>query len=145
MQVRYTRLFTDQGGASRFENKESQLQLGFAAPPAEPLYLGPLTPAVEAFWMGAPATWKGDKPHPAPRRMVFVTVQGEYQIEASGETAPRKQQRQQRAGEARAHDVDVRARGQPHPPACSVFVPQLKMYCWPVGSYRNVTPASAAI
>ena len=36
--------------------------------------------------MGAPATWKGDKPHPAPRRMVFVTVQGEYQIEASGET-----------------------------------------------------------
>jgi hypothetical protein len=85
MHVRYTRLFTDPSGASRFENKESQLQLGFAAPPAEPLYSGPLTPALEAFWMGAPPTWKGEKPHPAPRRMVFVTVEGEYQIDASGE------------------------------------------------------------
>jgi hypothetical protein len=79
MQVHYTRLFTDSQGASRFEDQESELQLGFAAPPAEPLYSAQFTPAVEAFWMGAPATWKGDKPHPAPRRMVFVTVQGEYQ------------------------------------------------------------------
>jgi hypothetical protein len=85
MQVHYTRLFTDSQGASRFEDQESQLQLGFAAPPAEPLYSAQFTPAVEAFWMGAPPTWKGDKPHPAPRRMAFVTVQGEYQIEASGE------------------------------------------------------------
>ena len=27
-----------------------------------------------------------DSPHPSPRRMIFVTVQGEYQITASGET-----------------------------------------------------------
>ena len=27
--------------------------------------------------------WKGGAPHPAPRRMIFVTVQGEYQIEAT--------------------------------------------------------------
>ena len=86
MQAQYTRLFTDSQGASRFEDQESQLQLGFAVPPAEPLYSAQFTPAVGASWMGAPATWKGDKPHPAPRRMVFVTVQGEYQIEASGET-----------------------------------------------------------
>ena len=85
MQVHYTRLFTDAQGASRFEDQHSQLKLGFAAPPAEPLYSAQLTPAVEVFWMGAPTTWKGEMPHPAPRRMVFVTVQGEYQIEASGE------------------------------------------------------------
>lgn len=37
--------------------------------------------------MGAVPTWKGDVPHPAPRRMAFVTVQGEYQITATdGET-----------------------------------------------------------
>jgi hypothetical protein len=87
MQVRYTRLFADSQGASRFEDQESQLQLGFAAPPAEPLYSAQFTPAVEVFWMGAVPAWKGDIPHPAPRRMAFVTVQGEYQITASnGET-----------------------------------------------------------
>jgi hypothetical protein len=37
--------------------------------------------------MGATPAWKGDIPHPAPRRMAFVTVRGEYQITASsGET-----------------------------------------------------------
>jgi hypothetical protein len=87
MQVRYTRLFTDPEGESRFEDQSSQLQLGFAAPPAAPLYSAKFSPAVESFWMGAVPTWKGDIPHPAPRRMAFVTVQGEYQIEAStGET-----------------------------------------------------------
>jgi hypothetical protein len=87
MKVHYTRLFANSQGASSFEDKEAELKLGFAAPPAEPLYTAQFSPAEGTFWLGAPPTWKGDAPHPAPRRMVFITVQGEYQIEATdGET-----------------------------------------------------------
>jgi hypothetical protein len=32
------------------------------------------------FWVGAPTDWKGGEPHPAPRRMIFVTVQGEFEV-----------------------------------------------------------------
>ncbi|RWD86675.1 hypothetical protein [Mesorhizobium sp.] len=87
MRMRYSRIFADSDGGSRFVDVETELELGFAAPPAEPLYAAKLSPASEAFWMGAVPTWKGDVPHTAPRRMAFVTVLGEYQITAtSGET-----------------------------------------------------------
>ena len=87
MQVHYSRLFANPDGASCFETLTSELKPGFAAPPAEPLYAAQLMPAVDAFWMGASPAWKGEVPHSAPRRMIFVTVQGEYQITAtSGET-----------------------------------------------------------
>jgi hypothetical protein len=87
MQMRYERLYSKPDGSCSVEDQESELQVGFAAPSAEPLYTAKLSPAVEAFWMGALPTWKGDVPHPAPRRMIFVTVQGEYEITASdGET-----------------------------------------------------------
>jgi hypothetical protein len=87
MRVRYSRLFANPDGSSSFDDQETELAVGFAAPPAEPLYTAKLSPALESFWMGAVPSWKGDIPHPAPRRMAFVTVQGEYQITASsGET-----------------------------------------------------------
>jgi len=87
MKVHYTRLFANSHGASCFEDQETELAIGFAAPPAEPLYSAQFLPAEGTFWLGAPPTWKGDAPHPAPRRMIFVTVQGEYQIMATdGET-----------------------------------------------------------
>src|SRR5262245_6666887 len=83
MRMRYSRLFADSKGASCFDDREAELEVGFAAPPAEPLYAAKFSSAVDAFWMGATPTWKGDIPHPAPRRMAFVTVQGEYQITAT--------------------------------------------------------------
>jgi hypothetical protein len=87
MRVSYSRLFAKPDGASCFDSHETELEIGFAAPPAEPLYAAKLSPAVDAFWMGATPEWRGEAPHPAPRRMAFVTVQGEYQITASnGET-----------------------------------------------------------
>ena len=87
MRMRYSRLFADSEGASCFDDQQAELEVGFAAPPAEPLYAAKFSPAVDAFWMGTVPTWKGDIPHPAPRRMAFVTVQGEYQITATnGET-----------------------------------------------------------
>jgi hypothetical protein len=89
MHARYTRLFTDSNGTSRFEDAGIPLEPGFAVPPAEPLYSAEFSPAAAAFWVGAPAAWKGDAPHPAPRRMIFVTVRGEYEVEASDRTTRR--------------------------------------------------------
>ena len=83
MQARYTRLFTDENGQSRFEDAEIGLASGFAVPPAEPLFTAPFFPAEGTFWIGAPTTWRGDAAHPAPRRMIFVTVRGEYRVTAS--------------------------------------------------------------
>jgi hypothetical protein len=89
MRVQYSRLFAEQDGASHFQDMEMELDVGFAAPPAEPLYTAKLSPASEVFWLGAAPAWKGDVPHPAPRRMIFVTVKGEYQITASDGEARR--------------------------------------------------------
>jgi hypothetical protein len=89
MRMRYSRLFANSDGESCFDDQESEMEVGFAAPPAEPLHTAKFSPALDAFWMGITPTWKGDIPHPAPRRMVFVTVQGEYQITASNGEARR--------------------------------------------------------
>jgi hypothetical protein len=89
MRAQYSRLFAKPDGTSQFEDKETEMEVGFAAPPAEPLYTANLSPATDVFWIGAVPTWKGDVPHPAPRRMVFVTVKGEYQITASNGEARR--------------------------------------------------------
>jgi hypothetical protein len=35
------------------------------------------------FWLGVPADGMDDTPHPAPRRMLLVTTQGEYQVTTS--------------------------------------------------------------
>ena len=62
MQAHYSRLFANPDGTSCFESLETELKLGFGAPPAEPLYAAQFMPAVEAFWMGASPAWKGDTP-----------------------------------------------------------------------------------
>ena len=89
MHAHYTRLFADSHGASCFEDREIELKPGFAVPPAEPLHSAQFLSAEGTLWLGAPPTWKGDAAHPAPRRMIFVTVQGEYKIEASDGVARR--------------------------------------------------------
>lgn len=84
MKANYTRLFADAAGRSRFEDLSIDLLPGFAVPPAEPLHsAGFLAPEGSTFWIGAPPNWKGGEPHPAPRRMIFVTTQGEYEVTTS--------------------------------------------------------------
>ncbi len=81
MKTRHVRLFADEHGLARFEDLETELIPGFAVPPAEPLHTAPFLPGDGGiFWIGAPSDWKGGAPHPAPRRMVFVTVRGEYEV-----------------------------------------------------------------
>jgi hypothetical protein len=80
MRAHYTRIFTDAGGASRFADLEIELSAGFAVPPAEPLHSAPFLAPDGTFWIGAPIDWKGDTAHPAPRRAIFVTARGEYEV-----------------------------------------------------------------
>jgi hypothetical protein len=82
MRASYTRLFTDEVGVARFEDLDVELAPGFAVPPAEPLHSAPFLPTEGSLWVGAPTGWRGDAPHPAPRRQLFVTVRGEYQVTA---------------------------------------------------------------
>ena len=89
MRAQYSRLFADANGASRILDVEEQLTVGFAAPPAEPLDIAPFLAPESTFWLGAPTDWKGDAKHPAPRRALFVTVRGEYQVTTSDGLARR--------------------------------------------------------
>lgn len=79
----YTRLFEDESGESHFEELEVALAPVDFAPPAPPLNIAPFVPTAESLWVGAPAGWAGDTPHPAPRRQVFCTVKGNYEVTAS--------------------------------------------------------------
>ena len=83
MRAHCTRIFTGASGASRFADVEIELQAGFAVPPAEPLHSAPFLAPDGTFWIGAPTDWKGDTAHPAPRRAIFVTTRGEYEVTTS--------------------------------------------------------------
>ena len=80
MQLIYTRLFAGRNGDSEFDTVFVELTKGLAVPPAEPLHSAPFAPTEGSFWVGAPTNWKGDAAHPAPRRQIFITLQGEYEV-----------------------------------------------------------------
>jgi hypothetical protein len=77
MEARYTRLYADADGVSHFEDLAIELLPGFAAPPAEPLHAAMFLRTAQSSWIGGTAGWKGDVPHPSPRRLLFVYLQGE--------------------------------------------------------------------
>jgi hypothetical protein len=86
MRATYTRLFTDASGVSRFEDIDIELVPGFAVPPAEPLNTADFMLTERCSWVGGRPDWKGDAMHPTPRRLLFVIVKGEVQVQAgSGE------------------------------------------------------------
>jgi hypothetical protein len=80
MRVSYVRISTNEKGASCFEDCYSDLAPGYAVPPAPSLFSRDFTKAGQCFWIGAPPTWGGQVPHPVPRRQIFVTVSGEYEV-----------------------------------------------------------------
>lgn len=83
MRTTLSRLFADDTGQSRIADFEVDLSPGFAVPPAEPLHTASFLVAENTFWIGAPVNWKGGANHPAPRRAVFITLRGEYQVTTS--------------------------------------------------------------
>lgn len=83
MKASYMRLYSDDEGESHFEQRHTDLALQDFAPPAAPVHTGPFLPAAQLVWVGVPRDWRGDTPHPSPRRQVFCTVTGEYEVTAS--------------------------------------------------------------
>ena len=88
-EAKYVRLYADEEGESHFEDLEVSLAPVDFAPPAAPLNVAQFLPASHSLWVGAPAGWKGEEPHPVPRRQVFCTVRGEYEVTASDGTTRR--------------------------------------------------------
>ena len=81
--VSYVRLFADEQGESHFEEVDVELEAVDFAPPAPPLHVASLFPAARCGFVGAPADWDGQVPHPAPRRQLFCNLRGEYEVTAS--------------------------------------------------------------
>jgi len=84
--AQYIRLYTDESGESPFEDLEIELGPVDFAPPAAPLNIAQFLPTAQSLWVAAPVGWAGEKPHPSPRRQIFCTVQGEYEVTASDGT-----------------------------------------------------------
>ena len=84
--AQYIRLFSDANGGSHFEDLEIELAPVDFAPPAAPLNIAQFLPTAQSIWVGAPAGWRGDKPHPSPRRQIFCMLQGKYEVTASDGT-----------------------------------------------------------
>jgi hypothetical protein len=89
MRALYTRLFTDENGISRFEDLEMELLPGFAAPPAEPLHFADFVCLGQSRWVGGTSDWRGDAPHPVPRRMLVIPIHGEFDVTAGDGTTRR--------------------------------------------------------
>ena len=79
----YVRLFADERGESHFPEVGVALEPVDYAPPAPPLYVAGLFPATGCAFVCAPGDWGGQIPHPSPRRQVFCTLRGEYEVTAS--------------------------------------------------------------
>jgi hypothetical protein len=79
----YVRLFADERGESHFAEIAVELGPVDYSPPAPPLHVAGLFPATGCGFVGAPGDWDGQIPHPSPRRQVFCTLRGEYEVTAS--------------------------------------------------------------
>jgi len=78
---RYVRLFTGEDGRSHFEDLDAPLEERDFAPPAAPLSVGALGEATGSFLLvGGPGGWRGDVPHPTPRRQVFCVLEGRVRV-----------------------------------------------------------------
>ena len=81
--ARYVRLFADAQGESHFDEVDVDLEPVDFAPPAAPLHVAALFPAISCGFVCGPPEWDGSIPHPAPRRQLFCTLRGEYEVTAS--------------------------------------------------------------
>jgi hypothetical protein len=87
--AQYVRLYADERGESHFEDVDVSLAPVDFAPLAAPLNIAPLFAATRCFLVGAPPDWAGSIPHPTPRRQLFCTMQGEFEVTASDGTVRR--------------------------------------------------------
>lgn len=81
--VDYLRLSADAQGESHFTKVTVKLPSVDFAPPAPPLHFAALFPATSCGFVCGPAEWDGGIPHPSPRRQLFCTLRGAYEVTAS--------------------------------------------------------------
>ena len=84
--ISYTRLYVDADGESHFERVEAELAPEGEEPEFQALAIGP---ASHCRVVGASPAWQGAEPHISPRRQVFCTLRGEYEVTASDGTSQR--------------------------------------------------------
>lgn len=84
--MRITRIYTDDGGESHFEDRNIEVAPVDFAPPAPPLNVGGPVPTTQMVFVEVPAGWFGDW-HPAPRRQYWVGTVGRLDVTVTdGET-----------------------------------------------------------
>lgn len=78
-----SRLWTDDDGESHFADVEVDLEPIDFAPPAAPLDFAMLGNADTVGLVSGEPSWRGDVPHPAPRRQLMCVISGEFTTTAS--------------------------------------------------------------
>jgi quercetin dioxygenase-like cupin family protein len=80
--MKYTRLYSDAGGESHFEEVKLGFQTVDFAPPAPPLDISVLGQSEQCSILKAQPGWKGDW-HPAPSRQLHFYLSGEVEAEVT--------------------------------------------------------------
>jgi hypothetical protein len=80
---RYVRLFSDASGESHFQDIAIPPDRELSVPPAPPLRMRALGPAVTAGLVGGDSGWHGEVAHPAPFRMLQSYLSGTVEVTAS--------------------------------------------------------------
>jgi hypothetical protein len=82
-EFRYVRLFSDASGESHFQDIAASLDRELSVPPAAPLRMRALGPAVTAALVGGDSGWHGEVAHPAPFRILQSYLAGTVEVTAS--------------------------------------------------------------
>ena len=80
----YVRVFADQHGRSCLEEQAIAFDRELSAPPAEPLKVASLLAAFgtpeDVMLVAGDTSWVGSEPHPAPARLLWAILSGEWQV-----------------------------------------------------------------
>lgn len=82
--MRYTRLYTDAQGVSRFEDLDMEFTTADFAPPAPPVAVSTPMSATAVLVLRGDKGWT-DPEHPAPARQLMVLAKGAMEVAAGGE------------------------------------------------------------
>ena len=82
MKMKCTRMYADSEGESHFEDVEIELHETDFAPPAQPFYVSPPSPATGYSLVIGPVGWYGDW-HPTPRRFIAFFFAGQDEMTVS--------------------------------------------------------------
>jgi hypothetical protein len=83
--MRYVRIYNDDSGQARFEDREITFTPAAFAPPAPPLDVSSAEPIRELMFIRFSAGWS-DAAHPAPARQWMLILSGRGETTAGGET-----------------------------------------------------------